>query len=250
MKIWQRKLALALVLVFVFTVVAGPVFASPPDEGDLGLSVKPNESSVQITWEPPPYILPEHPLHPELTITNDQVLYYIIERSTSDYPTMFHRLAKIPTNVYSYTDNSVEEGKEYGYCVVASVSENVYGINQITQYSPLITIPQSEVEQQPDTNDSYSSSSSLDWKDSKTGEISTEEQQISPQKNNSNNKDVSLLTVGSTNLFVNDQKIILDVAPKIEDGRTLVPLRVISEALGAEVKYNEENKTITIIKNK
>ena len=42
---------------------------------------------------------------------------------------------------------------------------------------------------------------------------------------------------------------VLDVPPTMVDGRTLVPLRFISEALGAEVKWNGADSSITIIYN-
>lgn len=38
----------------------------------------------------------------------------------------------------------------------------------------------------------------------------------------------------------------LDVAPFITDGRTLVPVRAISEALGAEVSWDNDTRTVTI----
>ncbi len=241
----MRKLGIVICLgVLLLLIGVCLSFAAAPDEGDLGLAVVPSGSSVQISWNPPPYVLPEHPIHPELTFDSDQVQCYIIERSTSDYPTMFYRLAEVPANVYSYVDNSVETGKKYGYCVTASisknsVSKNVYGIDHIYQRSPLITIP---TQSQPTTIKSESTAS----KEQQETETLQQPQQNEPQTD----KDIALLTIGSTDLFVNGQKIKLDVAPKIENGRTLVPLRAISEALGAEVKWNEETQTIIITKDK
>lgn len=46
-----------------------------------------------------------------------------------------------------------------------------------------------------------------------------------------------VLDVGSTTAYVNDQVVILDVAPVIVNGRTLVPIRFIAESLGATVTY-------------
>jgi hypothetical protein len=40
-----------------------------------------------------------------------------------------------------------------------------------------------------------------------------------------------------------------DVAPQIIEGRTLVPLRVIFEALGAEVDWDGDTKTVTAVKD-
>lgn len=43
--------------------------------------------------------------------------------------------------------------------------------------------------------------------------------------------------------------IEFDQPPVIEDGRTLVPVRKIFEALGAEVLWNEETRTVTANKD-
>lgn len=42
-------------------------------------------------------------------------------------------------------------------------------------------------------------------------------------------------------------KIQLDAAPTVVNGRTLVPVRFISESLGKQVGWDEENKTVIII---
>ena len=52
------------------------------------------------------------------------------------------------------------------------------------------------------------------------------------------------------NVIVNGKKLVFtDVAPFIVDGRTLVPLRAIFEALGAEIVWNDETKTVTSVKD-
>lgn len=43
-----------------------------------------------------------------------------------------------------------------------------------------------------------------------------------------------------------DTKISMDVAPKIVQGRTLVPIRVIAEAFGQKINWDSENKTVVI----
>lgn len=57
------------------------------------------------------------------------------------------------------------------------------------------------------------------------------------------------LVVGSVGALVNNQLITLDAAPYIENNRTFVPLRFVSEALGAEVHWNQDTKTVSIIKS-
>lgn len=55
-----------------------------------------------------------------------------------------------------------------------------------------------------------------------------------------------VLTIGSSNVSVNDEKITLSVPARIIDGHTMVPLRFIGNALGAEVNWDDTTRTITV----
>jgi outer membrane protein TolC len=52
--------------------------------------------------------------------------------------------------------------------------------------------------------------------------------------------------IGSYFAKKNGQVIQLDVQPIIQDGRTMVPLRFVSEALGADVQWSGDTRTVTI----
>jgi hypothetical protein len=54
------------------------------------------------------------------------------------------------------------------------------------------------------------------------------------------------LQIGSRNAVVNGRTVILDVPAQIVGGRTLVPLRFISESLGAGVEYDPASRTVQI----
>jgi S1-C subfamily serine protease/outer membrane protein assembly factor BamB len=54
------------------------------------------------------------------------------------------------------------------------------------------------------------------------------------------------LQVGLSVAQVNGQIMLLDMPPKIVDGRTLVPLRFVAEALGADVKWDGTTQTAAI----
>lgn len=58
--------------------------------------------------------------------------------------------------------------------------------------------------------------------------------------------DVISLTIDSNLAEVNSQSVELDTTPIIVNKRTLLPLRFVSENLGAEVVWNAENRQITI----
>ncbi|MCL2085571.1 stalk domain-containing protein [Candidatus Saccharibacteria bacterium] len=55
-----------------------------------------------------------------------------------------------------------------------------------------------------------------------------------------------VLTVGNPIYFVDGEPWQADTAPFISNGRTMVPLRLISEALGADVEWDETTQTVTI----
>lgn len=63
-------------------------------------------------------------------------------------------------------------------------------------------------------------------------------------------KTVITMKIGSNVMDVDGRKVLLD-QPAIIDkttSRTLVPIRAISEALGAEVGWDDKTKTVTIVR--
>ena len=60
---------------------------------------------------------------------------------------------------------------------------------------------------------------------------------------------VSAYAQSAVKVKLNGNTIVSDVDPQIINGRTMVPIRSIFNALGAEVTYDENTKTITGTKN-
>ncbi|MCX6097204.1 MAG: stalk domain-containing protein, partial [Caldiserica bacterium] len=61
--------------------------------------------------------------------------------------------------------------------------------------------------------------------------------------------DVSIvLIIGSTTAVVNGKQVVMDVAPRIipATGRTVVPLRFVTENLGAKVEWNATTRMVTV----
>ncbi|TCP58163.1 copper amine oxidase-like protein [Tumebacillus sp. BK434] len=54
------------------------------------------------------------------------------------------------------------------------------------------------------------------------------------------------LTIDSKWAFLNDRAIALDVPAQLVKGRTMVAIRFVGEALGAQVSWNEATSTVTI----
>ena len=55
-----------------------------------------------------------------------------------------------------------------------------------------------------------------------------------------------ILTIDSGTASVNGEEVSLDAPARIIDGRTLVPLRFVSENLGAEVSWDADSETVSI----
>lgn len=53
----------------------------------------------------------------------------------------------------------------------------------------------------------------------------------------------------SPQVNLNGQQLSFDVQPQVENGTTMVPLRTILEALGAEISWDEATQTVTITKD-
>lgn len=68
-------------------------------------------------------------------------------------------------------------------------------------------------------------------------------QQVTAKRGDSH---ISLI-IGDKNMLVNYNQIVqLDVPPKILNGRTMVPLRAVSEAYGANVSWDNSKRLVTI----
>lgn len=65
----------------------------------------------------------------------------------------------------------------------------------------------------------------------------------------SKGENIVVLQIGSTTVTVNGTEQECEVAPEIENGRTLVPLRIISESLDENVEWDENSKTVIIEEN-
>ena len=58
----------------------------------------------------------------------------------------------------------------------------------------------------------------------------------------------SFISASAINVHVNNNNVKMDVSPVIVDGRTLVPVAAISNALNSSVSWDESSRTVTITK--
>jgi len=67
-----------------------------------------------------------------------------------------------------------------------------------------------------------------------------------PGTSGESNKVLVNMQIGNKTAYVNGVPVSLDVPPQIINGRTMVPIRFVSENLGAEVNWDSNTKTVTI----
>lgn len=72
---------------------------------------------------------------------------------------------------------------------------------------------------------------------------------IQNAENNIENEDPDATVLGFDSVFSNAASFKFDTPPVIKDGRTLVPVRAITEGFGADVNYVDATKTVTITKD-
>jgi len=60
-----------------------------------------------------------------------------------------------------------------------------------------------------------------------------------------NDKTVKMV-IGSTTMLVNDTPVTMDVAPEITNNRTMLPARWLTEAMGANIEWNQDTTQATI----
>ena len=58
--------------------------------------------------------------------------------------------------------------------------------------------------------------------------------------------DTCIFQIGNDKMFVNGEAKTLDVAAKIVEDRTLIPLRAVSEAYSCTVDWDGDTRTVTI----
>lgn len=80
-----------------------------------------------------------------------------------------------------------------------------------------------------------------------------EKQQVEISTNGSKNRillninDPTMQLITFNNIFTADkEEVLLDVAPQIINDRTMIPLRAVSEAMDADVDWNQEDYTVYI----
>ena len=76
-----------------------------------------------------------------------------------------------------------------------------------------------------------------------------EKQLVTITGKNQNQEDVTILiTIGAANAQINGQSVALEAPAFVDQNRTFMPVRLIAEALGANVDWNEAEQKVIITK--
>lgn len=57
-----------------------------------------------------------------------------------------------------------------------------------------------------------------------------------------------LLTLGNATMLVNGKEVMLDATPEIKNERTFLPIRYITQALNAQIEWDNDTQTVRILK--
>ena len=136
-------------------------------------------------------------------------------------------------------NNSGNEKKESSNTIVLTIDEHdalVYGTTKTNDVAPKVVNDRTML---PARFVAENLGATVEW--------DGEKQLVTITGKNEKQEDVTILiTIGSNYAKVNGEEVKLDSPAFVENDRTYTPIRFISENLGATVKWNETEQTVTI----
>ena len=136
-------------------------------------------------------------------------------------------------------NNSGNEKKESSNTIVLTIDEHdalVYGTTKTNDVAPKVVNDRTML---PARFVAENLGATVEW--------DGEKQLVTITGENEKQEDVTILiTIGSDYAKVNGEEVKLDSPAFVENDRTYTPIRFISENLGATVKWNETEQTVTI----
>ena len=136
-------------------------------------------------------------------------------------------------------NNSGNEKKESSNTIVLTIDEHdalVYGTTKTNDIAPKVVNDRTML---PARFVAENLGATVEW--------DGEKQLVTITGKNEKQEDVTILiTIGSDYAKVNGEEVKLDSPAFVENDRTYTPIRFISENLGATVKWNETEQTVTI----
>lgn len=168
---------------------------------------------------------------------------YTVWRKVSDAG-VYTQIAALGTNASSYSDSGLLPGKTYYYRVKAfnALGESGYS-NEASVSLPRLgmLIPPHVIKELPVVSPPP-----------EPGEPPVGPESPSYQDETGSPKQLAVkLYIGSADYTVNGEVFQMDTVPVIRDGRTLLPIRYVAQAIGAAVEWDQvEQRTIITLQDK
>jgi hypothetical protein len=137
---------------------------------------------------------------------------FIIERKTGSQD--YSEIASLPAGRESYNDDSVAPGTAYSYRIKAF-------------------------------NSSTSSSFSNEVSATTGDEAAAPAEPVGPSAGVAGGIEMKFY-IGSTEYYVNGRLMTMDTAPLLFEGRTILPIRYVADALGAQVSWEAQARKVTV----
>jgi len=219
-----RMRRIIVMLCAVAVLVGFSVIASANVPSPVVTATVTGPTSVELSWEP----------------ASGETTGYEIIRGRADMPGWLPSIGTVSANVYSFTDNTVEPNTNYVYAVAPIYIESIS--HGMTYTKTTITTPAETGTKSSAATTTTTTTPAIQ----PTTTTAPQPTVITPTQTTSQNTRQTKVTIGSNQIMVNGNPVTLDAAPEIKNGRTMVPLRAISEALGATIEWDELTQTATI----
>jgi hypothetical protein len=146
-----------------------------------------------------------------------------LERKTAGHS--YELLVSLPAGTETYDDSSAVPGTEYVYRLKAFKGSSSSAYSNETSAG----IPAEEVPAEPE-------------------EPTEPEEPVEPGQPSSGGSGAVVMKfyIGSTEYYVNGKLKTMDAAPVIFEGRTILPIRYVADALGARVAWESQERKVTV----
>ncbi len=190
-----------------------------------------------------------------LTLHADNTPHLIADEGAVDLSTLSHEYGTFPFHLFSVnavnteSTDSKEAANEPGTAEKAEAvpekpTENTF--EETEEKTDTKTEPE-DAETKADTTPAEDSE--IDTADENTDTMQKSEPEEAPVDEDAADKEnIIFLEIGKKEAVVFGRNVTNDVAPKLVNDRTMLPIRFVAEALGGTVLWDEENRRVSIKK--
>ncbi len=155
-----------------------------------------------------------------------------VRMHNDDVHELFEKVNKYTKVIILKSSRSFEEiAKAHGYSLLPEIEVTINGKKQSYSQAPFIRNGRIFV---PMRGIFEELGATVSWKASTRTITAT------------NHNTTLQMTVGSKRMVLNGKEVTIDSAPEIRNGQTFVPVRVVSDALGASITWDQVNRHVTI----